>query len=92
MDEEQRYFKKALHNFTYDVACGDAIRHLYDLGYSPEKIRDRLDYKTTIENITKTIEEYEKNKQSALDGKPQYEYVREEDEYGHTSFRRVPKG
>ena len=31
---ENRYFQKALSDFTYDAASGGAIRHLTDTGYT----------------------------------------------------------
>lgn len=40
--EEQKYFKQAISNFTYEAACGGAIRHLADLGYSVRKIMEQL--------------------------------------------------
>ncbi|MBQ6129625.1 MAG: hypothetical protein IJI51_08200, partial [Lachnospiraceae bacterium] len=33
-------FTKALHNFTMDASCGDAIRHLTDRGYTFDKIKE----------------------------------------------------
>ena len=89
--EENKYFKEALHNFTYDVACGDAIRQLYDLGYDNEHIRDRLDYPVSMEKIEATVRAYKAKLAEEAATELSYEYVREEDEYGHASFRRVPK-
>lgn len=40
------YFQTALSNFATDVACGGAIRHLTDIGYTLEQIVGRLDYPT----------------------------------------------
>ena len=37
-------FSKALHNFTMDAACGDAIRHLTDKGYTFAQIRESLTF------------------------------------------------
>lgn len=37
-------FQSALSDFTYDVACGGAIRHLADLGYTVHQITERLDF------------------------------------------------
>lgn len=38
------YFQTALSNFAMDAACGGAIRHLTDLGYTLDQIVERLDY------------------------------------------------
>ena len=38
---EGRYFKDALANFASEAAYGGAVRHLYDMGYSAEQIREK---------------------------------------------------
>ena len=49
------YFQSALADFTGDVASGDAIRHLADLGYSIDEIHERLDFPTPKEKIASTV-------------------------------------
>lgn len=39
---EQDYFKNALSDFTFEAACGGAIRHLADLGYTVSQIKEQL--------------------------------------------------
>ena len=37
-ETQQKYLKKALSDFTFDVASGGAIRHLADRGYTVQEI------------------------------------------------------
>ncbi len=48
-------FNRALHNFTMDLASGDAIRHLADLGYTVREIREKLHYPTPIAQIKNVV-------------------------------------
>lgn len=86
-NEENRFFKKALSDFTFDVSCGAAIRHLMELGYSVEQIHDRLDYPMSIEKI----QAYMDKRTAEINGSPSesYEMILEYDEYGHRSYRKV---
>lgn len=85
---ENRYFKEALSNFASEVAFAGAVRHLYDLGYSVEMIREHLNYPASCEQICKVIEEYEEKKKNP--GKD-YEFVQDIDAYGRKSYRKVEK-
>lgn len=85
---EGRYFKEALADFTSEAAYGGAVRHLYDLGYSVEQIKENLLYPVSLRQIEKVIDEYEKRRNSP---EQDYEYVQETDQYGKRSFRRVKK-
>lgn len=85
---ENRYFKEALSNFTSEVAFAGAVRHLYDLGYSVEMIRDHLTYPVSCEQIRKVIEEYEEKKKNP---QKDYEFVQDVDAYGRKSYRKVEK-
>lgn len=85
--EENKYFTQALHNFTFDVACGDAIKHLHKLGFSATEIKSKLNYPVSIEQIERYIKDYEKKSGESVS----YEFIREEDEFGRKTFRRVPK-
>lgn len=42
--DEPSYFQNALSSFVTDAACGGAIRHLVDIGYTLDQIVERLDY------------------------------------------------
>ncbi len=48
-------FEKALHNFTMDMACGDAIRALTDRGYAPQQIKDTLTFPAPISHIAQVM-------------------------------------
>ncbi|MCQ2080804.1 MAG: hypothetical protein MJZ11_04040 [Lachnospiraceae bacterium] len=87
--EDNKYFQKALGDFTYDVACGAAIRHLHDIGFTPEEIEKRLDYPVSLTKINNTIKKYEEKKlqDEKLGGKTRI--VQEMNEYGKISFRRI---
>lgn len=85
---ENQYFKEALSNFTSEVAFAGAVRHLYDLGYSVEEIRENLAYPASGEQIRKVIEEYEEQKK---DPQKDYEFVQDMDAYGRKSYRKVEK-
>lgn len=93
---EQEYFKKALSNFTYEIASGGAIRHLADQGYSIKQIQEHLDFPTSYEKIQKTVWEHLQHTGVLLleepgNGKQQENitFVKEYDNYGRPSFRRV---
>ena len=53
----ENHFAKALHNFTMDAACGDAIRHLTDRGYTFSQIRDSLTFPAPPEYIESVMYE-----------------------------------
>lgn len=86
---EDKYFQKALSNMTSEFAYAGAVRHLYDLGYSAERIKQEISYPVSLEKITRVMEEYEKKKNSPED---EYEFVLETNVYGRRSYRRVKKG
>ncbi len=97
--EEQKYFKQAISNFTYEAACGGAIRHLADLGYSVRKIMEQLSFPVPYERVQKTVWEHFLEKGVLLleepgKGKVREEaaYVKEYNQYGRASFRRVITG
>lgn len=93
---EQEYFKRALSNFTYDVASGGAIRHLADVGYTVKQIMENLSYPTPYERVQKTVWEHFLDTGVILLKEPgsvtQHEavtYVKEYNQFGKASFRRV---
>lgn len=95
MQEENNYFKRALSDFAYDVACGAQIRHLADLGYTASQILEELDICVPYEKVRKTLTEYLCKKGILLSKRPDIvspgktEFIREYDRYGRASFRRV---
>lgn len=94
--EEQKYFKQAMSDFTFDAACGGAIRHLADLGYSVKQIMEQLSFPVPYERVQKTVWEHyidtgilvleEPGKRKIQE---KADYVREYNQYGKASFRRV---
>lgn len=83
-----QYFREALSNFASEVAFAGAVRHLYDLGYSVEMIREHLNYPASREQICKVIEEYEEKKRNP---RKDYEFVQDIDAYGRKSYRKVER-
>ena len=87
-------FNKALGNFINDAAAGGAVRHLADLGYSISKISEELNYPISKERIAGFMWEHFLNtgKISLEEPEPTHEkasFVKEQDEFGRISFRRV---
>ncbi len=87
-------FNKALGNFINDAVAGGAVRHLADLGYSISKISEELNYPLPKEKIAEVMWEHFLNigKISLEEPKPVHEkasFVKEQDEFGRISFRRV---
>lgn len=90
------YFNEALSNFTHEAASGGAIRHLTDLGYSAKQIRKKLSFPTPYERVRKTVWERLFDTEVLLAEEPgsrkqreKVTYVKDYDEYGRISFRRV---
>lgn len=97
--EEQEYFRQALSDFTYEAACGGAIRHLADLGYTVGQIVEQLTFPVPYEKVWKTVWEYYLNTGILLLEEPgkgtvkeKAVYVKEYDRYGRSSFRRMADG
>lgn len=95
---EESYFNQALADFTYDVACGGAIRHMADKGYTVKQISERLDYPVSYGKIQKTVSHYLLEKGILCSKLPDFseaaadvEYIREYDRFGHSSFRKKEK-
>ena len=87
-------FNKALGNFINDAAAGGAVRHLADLGYSISKIADEINYPISKEKIAQYMWEHFLNTGKISLEEPQSTYekvsfVKEQDEFGKISFRRV---
>lgn len=92
---ENSYFQKALSNFTHEVASGGAIRHLTDLGYTARQVADQLDFPTPFARVQQEMWQRLLETEVLLAEEPtggqkeKVSYVREQDQYGHSSFRRV---
>lgn len=52
-------FRKCLSQFARNFAYGDAVRHLYDRGYTTERIMKEFQYPYTKEELEKIREELE---------------------------------
>ena len=92
---EQNAFQNALSDFTFEAACGGAIRHLADSGCTAKQIMERLDYPISGERVRKALYKYlcdtsvilEKSPEEELpEAKP--EYIMEYNSYGKPSYRR----
>lgn len=81
-------FEHALNNFVSDTAYGAAVRRLYDAGLTVPEIKEKLDFPASADQIRRVIEDYEKKKASA---EGEFEYIKETDGSGRTSFRKVPR-
>ena len=91
-------FSKALHNFTMDAACGDAIRHMTDKGYTPSQIKDALTFPAPLTHISSVMLDHLIATKKILLDDPDtltdtdiYETVERRDEYGRRSFLKVKK-
>lgn len=94
-EENNNYFKKALSDFAYDMACGAQIRHLADLGYTINQILEALDISVPYERVQKTLNEHLQKTGVLLIRKPDHiipakkAFVKEYDSYGRASFRQI---
>ncbi|MCD7708488.1 MAG: hypothetical protein LUI02_01280 [Clostridiales bacterium] len=85
---EGEYAREAASKMAFEAACGGAIRHLADLGYTAEEIVERLDFPAPYEKVQKIMEEHIAEKE-----KPKkYDFVQEHDKYGRITYRRVEVG
>lgn len=94
--DETNYFQNALSNFVTDAACGGAVRHLTDSGYTLDQIVDRLDYPAPRAKVQRIMMDYLYESQALLRKEPSEElfapqtrFVQEQDAYGRRSFRKV---
>ncbi|MCI8924429.1 MAG: hypothetical protein HFI45_10640 [Lachnospiraceae bacterium] len=93
---EPDYFKNALSNFTFEAACGGAIRHLADLGCSVAQIMEKIQFPTSYERVQKAVWEHLINTGVILlaqpgsgTAAPKAEFIKEYDKYGKVSFRKI---
>lgn len=91
----QDVFQSALSDFTFEAACGGAIRHLADSGLTAKQIMEKLDYPVSGERVREALYKHlcdsnvilEESPEEGLPGiKP--EYVLEYNSYGKPSYRR----
>ena len=94
--DRPEYFQTALSNFATDVACGGAIRHLTDIGYTLDQIVARLDYPTPRTKARRIMMEHLYEKRVLLLSEPspalfaqQTQFVEEQDAYGRRTFRKT---
>ena len=93
---EDKYFKKALTDFTIDFASGGAIRHLADKGYTVSEIHARLDFPTPMETVRELVWKHYVNTGVILLSEPdegskkeQVTYEKVTDSLGRVSFKQV---
>lgn len=94
--DKPNYFQTALSNFTTDVACGGAVRHLTDIGYTLDQIVERLDYPASRMKVQRIMMDYLYESRVLLREEPSLalfagreEYVQEQDVYGRRTLRRI---
>ena len=94
--DKPEYFQTALSNFVTDAACGGAVRHLTDIGYTLDQIVDRLDYPASRSKVQRIMMEYLYESRVLLREEPseklfapQAQFVQEQDAYGRRSMRKV---
>lgn len=90
------YFQTALSNFATDVACGGAIRHLTDIGYTLDQIVERLDYPAPRAKVQRIMMSYLYESGVLLREEPsaalfagREAFIQEQDAYGRRSIRRI---
>jgi hypothetical protein len=89
-------FREALGNFAFDVASGGAIEHLAALGYTPQEIKERLDFPTPYAKVQEAYWNYclknriiIESEEDIAKKRENVKYVTEYDSYGRKSFRKV---
>ncbi len=94
--DETNYFQSALSGFVTEAACGGAVRHLTDLGYTLDQVVDRLDYPAPRAKVQRIMMAYLfesrvllRKEPSAELFAPQEQFVQEQDAYGRRSMRKV---
>ena len=95
---ENRYFQKALSNFTTDFAVGGTIRALADKGLNVNEIYERLDYPVSKDTVAKLVwVHYLDNTTISLSdpkgiaSKQAVTYEKTQDEYGRISYKQVKR-
>ena len=90
------YFDEALGDFVRDIAYGDAIRHLTNIGYTPSQVKDHLGYPVSCDIIGNLMFKCLCDNRLILLNQPDNsEYVSKEsfvcdvDSLGRKSYRKV---
>ena len=91
--ERMKYFNEALGDFVNEAANGGVIRHLVDLGYSADEIREHLTFQISDESLEAQIRK-RKIENGMIDPGPgeepkNYHIVKEQNSYGKVTFRKV---
>ena len=91
--QAMKYFNEALGDFVNEAANGGIIRHLVDLGYSADEIREYLTFQISDESLEKQIRKRQ-IENGTIEPDPgeepkNYHIVKEQNEYGRVTFRKV---
>lgn len=88
-------FQAALSDFTFEAACGAAIRHLAGSGCTVKQIMEKLDYPISAERVRKALYKHLCDTGVILEESPEEgipeakaEYVLEYNSCGKPSYRR----
>lgn len=94
--EEGKEFQRALSDFMYDFASGDAIRHLADAGLTISQITAKLSFPTPKDRVARTVWKHYIDQGIILQEEPKegemfrkVSYVTEQGAYGKVSMRQV---
>lgn len=97
MDKDKpTYFQSALSSFVTDAACGGAVRHLTDIGYTLDQIVERLDYPAPRAKVQRLMMDYLYESRVLLREEPsealfaaKEQFVQEQDAYGRRTMRKI---
>lgn len=94
--DEPSYFQSALSSFVTDAACGGAIRHLVDIGYTLDQIVERLDYPAPRAKVQRIMMDHLYESRVLLKEEPSAKlfaakeaFVQEQDAFGRRSMRKI---
>ena len=97
-ENDSREFNSALTDFSFDVACGAAIRHLADLEFTVLEIRKRLSFPVSERQIGQAVWKHYVDKGIILTKTPEdcvnekkITYIACKGEYGRTYFKQITK-
>ena len=95
---ENKYFQKALSNFTTDFAVGGTIRTLADKGLNVNEIYEKLDYPVSKETVAKLVWAHFLDNAticlsdpSGQGSKQSVTYEKIQDEYGRISYKQIKR-
>lgn len=90
---DNKYFENALSGFVFDMAAGNAIRHLAGKGYTVKRIKDSIGYPVPFEKVQETVWNYFLAEKILLDKEPgsgiiqdKIIYTEKINKYGRKSF------